>query len=269
MEIGLAGWSINRRFRRADAPLKLIDYPRLAKEEWGFEAVELNSPFFESREPDYLDALKDNAQLDALKDNAQAAGVALWGMAVDGTGSLCAADEAERAANIAACREYLPIGKHLGLTYIRFNTGGNVEPDEAEIERCADSYGQLAQTGSELGIIVCIENHGGLARTPDPIVAVMERVNSPFCKTLPDFGNFADEIRYEALEKVMPYAVACHAKFFEFDEQGHDTKIDIWNIRNIFERHSFNGRLAIEFEGSGDDGEGVRLSKALLERVFA
>lgn len=259
MQLGLAGWSINRRFRRAEAPLQLLDYPRVAKEEWGFTAIELNSPFFASREPAYLDD---------LKRQAAETGVALWGMAVDGTGSLCAADEAERAANITACKEYLPLGKHLGLSYIRFNTGGNVQPDEAEIERCADSFQQLAAAGENLGIMVCIENHGGLSKTPEPIVAVMERVNSPFCRTLPDFGNFADEIRYDALSKVVPYAAACHAKFWEFDAHGHDTKIDIGRIKNIFQECNFDGRLAIEFEGPGDDSEGVRLSKALLERVF-
>lgn len=259
MSIGLAGWSLQRRFRRAEEPLKLLNYPRLAKTEWGFDAVELNSPFFESHEPNYLDALKNNA--------AQA-GVALWGLTVDGTGSLCAGDAAERATNIAACKAYLPLGKHLGLAYIRFNTGGNAQPDEAEIERCADSFRQLAETGEGLGIMVCIENHGGLAKTAEPIVAVMERVNSTFCRTLPDFGNFAPEMRYDALMQVMPYAAACHAKFFEFDEHGHDTTIDIGRIKNIFRECNFEGRMAIEFEGSGDDAEGVRLSKALLERVF-
>ncbi len=259
MHFGLAGWSINRRFRRSEEPLQLLDYPRLARDEWGFDAIELNSPFFESREPAYLDQ---------LKSRAEDAGVAMWGMAVDGTGSLCAEDEVERAANIAACREYLPVGKHLGLSYIRFNTGGNAEPDEAEIERCADSYGQLAKFGEELGIMVCIENHGGLAKTPEPIVAVMERVNSPFCRTLPDFGNFAADIRYDALEKVVPYAAACHAKFFEFDEHGNDTTIDVGRIKNIFERCNFDGRLALEYEGSGEDGEGVRKSLALLKRTF-
>lgn len=259
MHIGLAGWSINKRFRREENPLQLLDYPRLARDEWGFEAVELNNIFMASQ---------DDAYLDQLKANAEAANVALWGMAVDRTGSLCDEDETERRENIAKCAAYLPIGKRLGLTYMRFNTGGDEQPSEAQIARCADSFSQLASLGEENGIMVCIENHGGLSRFPDPIVAVMQRVNSSYCRTLPDFGNFADEIRYEALEKVVPFAAACHAKFFEFDEHGNDTKIDVGRIRNIFKAASFDGRLALEFEGTMDDGEGVRLSKALLDRTF-
>ncbi len=259
MHIGLAGWSIHRRFRRKDNPLQLLDFPRLARHEWGFGAVELNNVFMASHDDDYVDR---------LKRNAEECGVALWGMAVDGAGSLCGENEDERRASIAKCAEYLPIGKRLGLTYMRFNTGGDDNPSEAQIERCADSFAQLAKMGEEQGIMICIENHGGLSKTPDPMVAVMKRVNSSYCRTLPDFGNFAPEIRYEALEKVVPFAVACHAKFFEFDEHGNDTQIDAGRIRNIFKAASFDGRLALEFEGQMDDGEGVRLSKALLERTF-
>jgi sugar phosphate isomerase/epimerase len=117
MHFGLAGWSINRRFRREDNPLTLLEFPRTARDEWGFEAVELNSPFFASR---------DTAYLDELKRYADDVGVALWGIAVDGTGSLCAEDGAERQKNIEACAEWLQVSQHLGLTYARFNTGGNV-----------------------------------------------------------------------------------------------------------------------------------------------
>ncbi len=259
MHIGLAGWSIQRRFRSKENPLQLLDYPRVARDEWGFDAIELNNVFMASH---------DAAYLDQLKNNAQEVGVALWGMAVDGTGNLCGNNESERAGSIAKCAEYLPIGKHLGLSYMRFNTGGDEQPDEAQIALCADSFAQLAKMGEEHGILICIENHGGFSRTAEPVVEVMQRVNSSYCRTLPDFGNFAPEIRYDALEKIVPFAAACHAKFFEFDQHGNDTMIDVGRIKNIFKAAGFDGRLALEFEGQMEDGEGVRLSKALLDRTF-
>ena len=51
MEISLAGWSINRRFRNQENPLSLLDYPQLARDEFGINAVELNSPFFSYEDP--------------------------------------------------------------------------------------------------------------------------------------------------------------------------------------------------------------------------
>ena len=52
MEISLAGWSINRRFRNQENPLSLLDYPQLSRDEFGINAVELNSPFFTYEDPD-------------------------------------------------------------------------------------------------------------------------------------------------------------------------------------------------------------------------
>ena len=260
MQIGIAGWSLQRTFNRAESPLLLLDYPQMARDEWGLEAIELNNIFMASHDDSYLDQ---------LKKRAQDADVEMWGMAVDGTGSLCESDASTRSKNIADCVAYLEIGKRLGLSYMRFNTGGDVEPSEQQIALCADSFAQLAREGEARGMVVCIENHGGLSRTPDPIVAVMQAVDSSWCRTLPDWGNFAAEIRLEALQKVMPYAVACHAKFWRFDDSGHDSQMPVEAIKSLCERVGFSGRLAIEWEGEGDAIAGVHGAQSLLSRVFA
>lgn len=260
MKIGLAGWSLQRHFRRDENPIQLLDYPQLASDEWGFEAVELNNIFMASHDDNYVDELKMRA--------AQA-NVELWGMAVDGTGSLCDDDASTRSASIDNCVHYLKIGARLGLDYMRFNSGGDVEPSDSQLANCIDSFGQLAAHGEKLGIKVCIENHGGLSKFPDPIVAVMRGVDSPWCRTLPDWGNFPAEIRLEALEKVMPFAVACHAKFWNFGEDGHDAQMPVDKIKNLCERVGFDGRLAIEWEGESDAFPNLHVAKTLLSRTFA
>ena len=260
MKLGLAGWSLQSHFRRDENPIALLDYPQLARDEWGFEAVELNNIFMASHDDSYVDE---------LKSRAEKANVALWGMAVDGTGSLCDDDSSTRSASIDNCVVHLKIGQRLGLDYMRFNSGGDVEPTESQIENCIDSFRQLASHGEKLGVKVCIENHGGLSRFPDPIVAVMRGVDSPWCRTLPDWGNFPAEIRLEALEKVMPFAVACHAKFWNFDN-GHDAQMPVGEIKQICERVGFDGRLAIEWEGDGDSAfSSLHTAKALLSQTFA
>ena len=114
-KISLAGWSLNRRFRREQDPLRLVDYPSVAKEEFGIEAVELNNPFFASTEDAYLDE---------LVEAAKRAGVVFTGMAVDGTGNPAALDEDERKASIEQIRPWFRISKRLGLPAFRVNTGG-------------------------------------------------------------------------------------------------------------------------------------------------
>src|SRR3954468_18456430 len=91
MRLSLAGWSLQKLFKRPRYPLKLVHFPVFTKEELGLDAIELNSPFFESREPDYLKR---------LVAAAQRASVNLLNIAVDEDGDLASEDEAERARSI-------------------------------------------------------------------------------------------------------------------------------------------------------------------------
>lgn len=255
--IGLAGWSINRRFRSGD--VKLLDYPRLAKEEFDLDVVELNSPFFDSTEDDYL------AQLGA---NADAAGVKIVHISVDGQGNLAATDDNERRQAVADHSQWLEIGRKLGCGSIRGNAGGSDAAPEPEMQACIKSFGELAALGEKAGVKFVMENHGGISRTSGPMAQVMKEVNSPWVGTCPDFNNFAPDIRYAALEETAPWAVVVHAKMLEFDESGEEANIDIGRCVRIFKDAGYDGYYLIEYEGPTDDHEGVLKSKALLERYL-
>src|SRR5919202_2118016 len=84
--LSLAGWSLVRRFRSQENPLALLDFPRVARQEFGFDAIELNSPFFTSLDGDYLAELRGNAERE---------GVELLGIAVDHQGDLASLDAQE------------------------------------------------------------------------------------------------------------------------------------------------------------------------------
>ncbi|MCC7354310.1 MAG: sugar phosphate isomerase/epimerase, partial [Anaerolineae bacterium] len=126
--LSLAGWSIHRRFMGAHDPLPLLDFPRVAQEEFGFSAIELNEPFFTSTSGHYLNQ---------LKRTAEAAGVAMLNIAIDRQGNLSATDASERRKAVANHRHWLEVAATLGCNAIRANTGGHNEPvTEALISRC-------------------------------------------------------------------------------------------------------------------------------------
>lgn len=276
-KISLAGWSINRRFRREENPLKLLDYPQVVKEEFGIDAVELNSPFFESTEDAYLDQ---------LVEAAKRAGVTYTGMAVDGTGDPAALDEDARKNSVEQIRLWFRVSKRLGLPLFRVNTGGRGhEADPQALEQCIKSFKEIAKEAEATGVKVVIENHGGISANPLNIVRIIEEVDSEMLGTLPDFGNFpdshrprnlellqevsglpADEIRYWGLEIVAPYALAVHAKMYAFDDAGEETRIDIGRCVRIMREAGYQGYWGIEYEGEMDDHEGVLKSKALLAK---
>lgn len=262
MKISLAGWSLNRRFRAQQHALTLLDFPRVARQEFDIHAVELNSPFFVSRDKRYL------TELDEI---AMGEGVDLLNIAVDDMGDLCNRDRTARQRAIESNANWLPVAVHLGCTAIRVNTGGkDLENDRDALMWAVDAYLELAERGRKAGVVVLIENHGGISSNPDNIIEIIEAVNSPWIGTLPDFGNFPPGIdRYDALEKLMPYAAAIHAKMYEFNEQGLEAKIDVPRCFNIIQKANYDGYLGVEFEGEGDEHDGVLKAKKLLERCIS
>lgn len=281
VKISLAGWSINRRFRREENPLPLLEFPKVAKEEFGIDAIELNNVFFASTDESYLTE---------LKEAAEAAGVAMVGMAVDQTGDPSAADENERLESVEKAKVWFPVAKSLALPSFRVNTGGHGrESDPEALKQCIKSFTELAKEAEAYGVKIVIENHWGISCNPKNIVRIIEEVGSDHLGTLPDFGNFPDEsrpkeweaikddvpedmtpneLRYWGMELMAPYALGVHAKMYEFDEEGNEVRFDVPRCVEIIKASGFDGYWGIEYEGSADDHEGVMKSKALLERLL-
>jgi len=258
MELGLAGWSLNRRFRGSQ--LKLLDYPKQVREEFGLTVIELNSPFFESTDEGYLSE---------LKGSIEAAGARVANIAVDHQGDLALTDEAARKEAVNNHAAWFDVALAVGSPCIRAFSGGPHEGDltEETMQACIASFSELARLAKEKGVKIIIENHGGvIARDPDNLVRIMTSDDSGFLGMCPDFGNFPAEVIYEGLEKVMPWAQVLHAKLHEFDEKGEDTRVDVRRCLDIARKAGFDGDVLIEFEGKTDDHEGVLKSVELLRR---
>lgn len=269
MEISLAGWSLHRRFQRADQPLTLLDYPATVRAEFGIDKAELNSPFFEYANPDDpATSPFRKGYLAELRKRAEDAGVRFVGIAVDRHGDLASLDEAVRRQVVENHRKWFDACIELGCPAFRANSGGKVEviTDEHEA-RCAESFRQLADWAEQSGVMLLMENHGGLSGDPDRMVRIHHQVNSRSFSLLADFRNFPPPVDpYEGLAKIAPHAAFVHAKFLSFDAAGEDPDFDTARVMGIFRDAGYQGLFGIEFEGKGDDHEGVIKSKALLER---
>ena len=270
MEISLAGWSINRRFRDQENPLSLLDYPELSRDEFGINAVELNSPFFTYEDMDNpAQSGISDAYVDALRARADDVGVRLLSIAIDGHGNLSALDEEERNQAVQNHKKWFDICQKLGCNAFRANSGGSHGADatEEEIRQCIKSFRELAVIGENTGIRVMMENHGGVSVSPDNIVQVIEAVDSEYCRVLADFLNWRPtDDKVENLKAVAPYTWATHAKFLSFNENGESNEIDCKRVMEIFKTAGYTNPFGIEYEGQTDDHVGVLKSKALIER---
>lgn len=271
MKLSLAGWSLQKLFLASENPLKLIDYPRFTKEQFGISAVDLNNIFFESTKPDYLDT---------LRTAADSAGVTMLNIALDEQGDLSDTNPTRRAIAIANYARWIPVAAYLGMPTVRANSGGHsVDPKDLHAltvatDCCIDSFRRLCDVGMRHGVQITIENHWGLSYNPDFIVLLAQCVERTHGKgalgVLADFGNWPDTVdRYQALEKIMPYASATHAKVNDIDENLNHPRFDHKRCIDIAKKAGYDGYLGIEFESEKVDPidgicRGVRLLTPLL-----
>jgi sugar phosphate isomerase/epimerase len=272
MDISLAGWSIHRRFRAEADPLLLLDYPKVAAEEFGIHLIELNSPFFVYDDPDSPETSSiSDSYIKELKQRADDLGVGCLNIAVDGHGDMASIDEAERKQAVENHRKWIDICVALGCNSFRTNSGGRGEgEDEAKIQQCIKSFGELSELSGQADVRLMMENHGGISFDPDVVVRIMEAIDSKYCCILADFLNWpAEDDKLENLRKVASHSWAIHGKFLTFDEDGESPEIDCAAAVKILKDAGYSNPWGIEYEGKTDDHEGVLKSKALLEKHLA
>jgi sugar phosphate isomerase/epimerase len=265
MKLSLAGWSLHRLFRAQTDPLKLIDFPAFAREKFGIEAVELNSPFFPTRDPKFIKQ---------LISAAQQARVRLLNIAVDEVGDLSADSDIDRNRAVMNYGRWIPIASELGCTAIRANTGGmGIIDVHKALTCCIDSFRRLCDMGMKHGVSILIENHGGLSAEADNIVALIDAVRMTHGETvigtMPDFGNWPDNVdRYQSLLKILPFAKAVHAKVFDIDADLEHRKFDLEKCVSLAKACGYDAFLGIEYEGRDDPIEGVTRAVAKLSPLL-
>jgi len=105
--------------------------------------------------------------------------------------------------------------------------------------------------------VVHLENDDPLSEDPFFLVKVIKKVNSPWLRALPDFGNTLsahdDDYAYEAIDEMFTHAYGiCHVKDGSVDEQGKATHVDLARTFGILKRHSYKGYCSIEYDAPGD-----------------
>lgn len=264
-KISLAEWSLHKTL--FGGKLDHLDYAKVAKREFGIEAVEYVNQFFK-------DKATDGGYLMEMRKRAEGEGVQNVLIMIDGEGNLGDADEAKRHKAVENHHKWVEAAKFLGCHSIRVNAAtGNTGSYEEQQDRAADGLAALADFAKDYRIGVIVENHGGLSSNGAWLAGVMKKVNLPNCGTLPDFGNFRvsrDEEydRYKGVKELMPHALAVSAKSHDFDENGNETHTDYFKMMKIVLKAGYHGHVGIEYEGSKlSEMEGIKATKDLLVRV--
>ena len=256
--ISLAQWSFHKALFAKQ--MDHLDFARIARRDYGIEAIEYVNIFFK-------DKATDAGYLAEMNTRAKGEGVYQHLIMCDGEGALGDPDAAKRTEAVNNHRKWLDAAKTLGCATIRVNAQSSGTPEEQQ-KLAADGLRRLVEIAAPMNINVIVENHGGLSSHGDWLVGVMKLVNHPRMGTLPDFGNFYDYDRYQAVAEMMPYAKAVSAKSHDFDASGNETHTDYRRMLQIVLAAKFSSWVGIEYEGeTTPEPEGVRATLRLLQRL--
>jgi L-ribulose-5-phosphate 3-epimerase len=259
-KISLAQWSLHRTLRAKE--IDHLDFARVAKRDFGIEAIEYVNTFFK-------DKARDAAYLAEMNKRAADEGVTQYLIMCDGEGRLGDPDAASRDTAVENHRKWLEAARVLGCVTIRVNAASEGSFEEQQ-KLAADGLRKLTELGARMNVNVVVENHGGLSSDGKWLSGVMKMVGHPRCGTLPDFGNFYEYDRYQGVADLMPFAKAVSAKTHDFDEQGNESQKDYRRLMKTVLDAGYRSWVGIEYEGSKlPEREGIAKTKALLEKVRA
>lgn len=247
-DVSLAQWALVQEIR--DGKWTNLDFPCIAREDFGLNGIEFVNTFFEAPISSYLNQLKKNAD-----DH----GVEMVLIMVDEEGDGCEPTSELRKQFVINHHKWIDTAQYLGCHAIRTNCRGPKDVDKTEaLHWAAESYNMLLEYAMQAKVSVCIENHGGVSNDAEWMVSLMKEVNNLYFGTYPDWrspSNEFDNVGY--LEKMLPWAVGLSYRNQPTDE------LSVKMI-NLCRNAGYKGWYGIESSGREEIAKGRDLLRKTL-----
>ncbi len=196
-------------------------------------------------------------------------------------------DPEVRQRNIRHTEKCIELAHEMGIPSIRLNSGrwGTIRsfddlmaargkepvlPGHTEDEGfkwCIDSIEKCLPLAEKRGVVLALENHWGLTRTPQGLLRILNAIESPWLGALMDTGNFLED-PYPKLEQIAPKTVFVQAKTYFGGGEWYTLDLDYGRIAKILRDVDYRGYVSLEFEGKEAAASGVRKSVKLLREAF-
>jgi len=234
-EVGITTGSFSKHVSAEprEGKLRLLDLPKLMREELDMRVIDLMTATLVSLEPDYCDKLR------AAADRA---GCVLTNLKMNQKGlEMTSPDEATRRHAIDEYKKTMDAAARLGVSWVRPLPG----PKRPDMARAASAYHELMDYGASRGLTPLVENFGWMQDDPDAMPALIKAVG-PQLRAQPDTGNWTDAARYEGLAKAFPLAVSCDFKSRAFEPDGSHKAYDLKRCFQIGWDAGFRGPWCLE-----------------------
>jgi len=232
--------------------MEIAEFAAHVSERFHVNKIEPWSAHFRSLEPKYL------ADFRSALDRAKAFVV---NIAVDGEHSFYAPDSTKREQAVAANKQWIDAATTLASPSIRTHIA-SADHQPPDLERTSDTLKRIAEYAATRNVVIHLENDDGVTEDPFFLVQVIEKVNNPWLRALPDFGNslmhLAPERAYAGLEAMFKRAYGiCHVKGSESTEKGAVVPVDLTYAFGILKKSGYRGFLSMEYDDVGDPYRGT------------
>jgi sugar phosphate isomerase/epimerase len=231
----------------------LKEFPALMIEKFGIYNINPLGDHLASTEPSYLESFRTAV----AKAGSQMVGLGLSGR------RFYAPDPELRKAAVEYGRTWVDNARILGSPSIRQHVSG-AKGEKPDVALAAESLGELAEYGARRNIVINLENDSPVAEDPFFLVAVIERVNNPYLRGLPDFGNSlrGHDAAYnqKAVSAMLKHAWnMCHVKDTLRTRDGQVYTVDLKTMFGLAKQYGYRGYFSMEFDtGAGDPFTGTK-----------
>lgn len=225
---------------RNELQKKVLSYEDLIRKcvEWDVDGIDMTVYWFPSTDP---------AWLAGLRRLAYTQNIAIYSIAV--RTEFTKPDQAARDAEVESVRKWVDVADRLGAGHIRV-FGGNV-PKTATEEQAVPWVVECLQRGAEYagkrGIILGLENHGGICTTAARMLEMVGKANSPWVQINLDTGNFRTDA-FAQMRRCLPLAANVQVKSEMTFDDGTRGPQDWEKVVKLIAGGGYKGYLSLEYE---------------------
>lgn len=222
------------------------------------DGVELTSYYVPEPLPD--------AYLQRLRRRAFLLGLTVSGTAIGNT--FTHPPGPKRDEEMAYTKRWIDRAADLGAPTIRI-FAGNLQKGTTEAQArqwCIEAIREACTYAGTRGVILALENHGGIVTTADQLLSIVKEIDSEWFGVNWDSGNFRSADAYAELKAIAPYAVTAQVKV-EIGSPSGSRPADWTRVIGILRDSGYRGWVALEYEEEEDAKVAVPRLLGELEKL--
>lgn len=246
---------------RKQLAAKTMTYEALIRyvSELGLDGLDTTVYWFPDTSDQYLATLRRTAYKNAV--NLYSAAVRI---------RLAQPTKELQLAEFESLKKWVDVAERLGATHVRV-FGGSIPKGATEAQAIGWAVEVLkrgAEYSGSKGILIGVEDDGGLTTTAEPTLEIIKQTDSPWAGMNLDTGNFPKN-GYAQVAMCIPYASSVHFKSEIANENGVKEKADWDRLIGMFAKAGYKGYLSLEYEIEGDAEVAIPKLTAELRRGIA